>query len=921
MLPRKRGEGRRWSVCIVGAATASITLALAIVLALAVVAPRTEGMSSSEIYSGTCAPLDVAIVLDTSTSMDPAIDNVKAGLASLLDTIDEASGGDYRVGLVDFGAKIGVHVNFSERNAAEIQEAIGPLRQVAGNVGNPEAWDEALDSVITLRPASEIGIQRGTFTGPWRDDAEKLIILVSDALPAGDNDSFEQTDLGNALDLGALAAENDIRIASIFVPNGNDQGEPAAAALESTARESGGSFFETTPDGGNIADGIDLVVSACAKDADSDGLYDIWETKGYDADGDGKIDVDLPAMGADPEHKDLFVEVGWMVPNGSKRCLLFWCYGAGEAPHTPSREALERVVDAFAASPMTNPDGENGIDVHFDAGAYTPRGGVPPEQRVEVHLDHADYAWRRGERYQTAFARLYDAYPAERAPLFTFASYVHEIEPRGEDGDYGPSGLASGMPGDSVMVAEDAIESDTFEAITLFHELGHTLGLGHGGGDSINGKPNYLSVMNYDHALTGGLKVGGQTIIDYSRWEVADLDERGTLDEGTGISAMASTGSAASAADLVEPEELPTDIMAAYHCDPNDPEARYRKWIRVEAPVDWNCDGDTNDHVRDRAVHQYDSDIGDTRPTLLESQNDWAALDFRGGLRGALPSKSSPIPDQEAGLTEEAWRQTPKDYELRLSGPGAVSGDASSGPIILPFTVENIGTLDDSYEISANYSDPAGNRVDLEYPRGLSLASGESGSIVVEAPLPEVATGSEAMVTLTARSKNLDTATAAELATITIAAPAERVADGDLDIVPNPVKPGSSLTVSGDGFAPNAPIALRIEGEGWKQPPSGTSDSDGAASFELEASDIEQFTQFEMLGPSGGTGDIGPANVEPQRLHGEIHIRGQGPIDKKLIAAIAAAALVFVSVVVIVLWRRRRNSGEEAESPPPVGLA
>jgi hypothetical protein len=32
---------------------------------------------------------------------------------------------------------------------------------------------------------------------------------------------------------------------------------------------------------------------------------------------------------------------------------------------------------------------------------------------------------------------------------------------------------------------------------TFMHELGHTLGLRHGGGDGIKGKPNYKSVMNY----------------------------------------------------------------------------------------------------------------------------------------------------------------------------------------------------------------------------------------------------------------------------------------------------------------------------------------------------------------------------------------------------------------------------------------
>ena len=36
-----------------------------------------------------------------------------------------------------------------------------------------------------------------------------------------------------------------------------------------------------------------------------------------------------------------------------------------------------------------------------------------------------------------------------------------------------------------------------FQAAAFMHELGHTLGLLHGGGDDINFKPNYVSVMNY----------------------------------------------------------------------------------------------------------------------------------------------------------------------------------------------------------------------------------------------------------------------------------------------------------------------------------------------------------------------------------------------------------------------------------------
>ena len=53
------------------------------------------------------------------------------------------------------------------------------------------------------------------------------------------------------------------------------------------------------------------------KDSDGDGLLDDWEMHGIDLDGDGIIDLDLPAMGANPFHKDLFLELDW-VPASSR---------------------------------------------------------------------------------------------------------------------------------------------------------------------------------------------------------------------------------------------------------------------------------------------------------------------------------------------------------------------------------------------------------------------------------------------------------------------------------------------------------------------------------------------------------------------------------------------------------------------------
>ncbi len=55
-----------------------------------------------------------------------------------------------------------------------------------------------------------------------------------------------------------------------------------------------------------------LAVRQSFPDRDGDGIRDEWEISGIDIDDDGLTDVDLPSMGADPDHKDLFVELDWM---------------------------------------------------------------------------------------------------------------------------------------------------------------------------------------------------------------------------------------------------------------------------------------------------------------------------------------------------------------------------------------------------------------------------------------------------------------------------------------------------------------------------------------------------------------------------------------------------------------------------------
>ena len=102
------------------------------------------------------------------------------------------------------------------------------------------------------------------------------------------------------------------------------------------------------------------------KDEDQDGIPDSWEENGVCEDENGNLracrsgetrDIDLPAMGANKNHKDIFVEIDYMVK-------------AGQDGHThkPKDEALQKVIDAFKDAP------DGGIDIHID---------------VDEELDHA----------------------------------------------------------------------------------------------------------------------------------------------------------------------------------------------------------------------------------------------------------------------------------------------------------------------------------------------------------------------------------------------------------------------------------------------------------------------------------------------------------------------------------------------------
>jgi hypothetical protein len=324
-------------------------------------------------------------------------------------------------------------------------------------------------------------------------------------------------------------------------------------------------------------------------DDDDDGLCDNWETEGIDYDLDGAVDYVLPEH-PDPEHKDVYLELDWM------------------EGHRPLAGAIERVEKAFAGSGVKNPDGQPGVRLH-----------VVVDEQAAPHSN--DFEWPgtisggylavKNEYFGTASERSSkndDIVLAAKALAFRYGLFVHQWK-----GHSASSGVAE-LAGNDLLIGlgrygkirghrRGTVDQ---QAGTLMHELGHTLGLRHGGIDEINCKPNYLSVMNYMRQFDGAYV---PRELDYSRAALPTLDESNLIE----------------AIGVLGPEGVLTTHFVPALPKPLGP-------IPVEAsgPVDWNFDGDTNGvGLRlDLIGGCPDSSMDPPGITQLAGHDDWSNLHY-----------------------------------------------------------------------------------------------------------------------------------------------------------------------------------------------------------------------------------------------------------------------------------------------------
>ena len=209
-----------------------------------------------------CGPLDVAFVLDDTGSMGGAIANLKTGINAIVNDVVTASGGDYRLGLVTFKDDITVHNALAPGNAAAVTAYVTNTLAAGAGGSEPEASDEALNTVVNNLPAAGRP-QNADFSGAWRSNAMKFVVLVTDARPGGFDNVHAAVDVANAAQRANDALGKGIKISPVYVPTSATHTPVITPIMQNYASTTGGVLTQTTATGAGTADAIRKLLSDC----------------------------------------------------------------------------------------------------------------------------------------------------------------------------------------------------------------------------------------------------------------------------------------------------------------------------------------------------------------------------------------------------------------------------------------------------------------------------------------------------------------------------------------------------------------------------------------------------------------------------------------------------------------------------------
>ena len=310
--------------------------------------------------------------------------------------------------------------------------------------------------------------------------------------------------------------------------------------------------------------------------------------------------------------------------------------------HEPSAGAVSDVIAAFAASPVTNPDGTTGIRLHVQDD-----GIAAVAEKLQTAFEPCTAPADVGDDDFETIKRAQFGTAAERASTnsinilgakhaaFRYQLWVHDLKNLGST-----SGCAE-LPGnDSVVSLGDwgSPPARVAESGTMMHEFGHTLQLRHGGVDHVNYKPNFISVMSY--SFQDNRYVAARSL-DYSPFALPSLNES-ALSETTGLPCVGGCATGDSLAGRTTVFFSPSAVTAPI--GPN---------------IDWNQNGTIDPGTVSLSINK------DGTTGTLASRNDWATVlyNFRGTLDFAEGVHLTTTVTKEADFTLALDQSADDDHD------------------------------------------------------------------------------------------------------------------------------------------------------------------------------------------------------------------------------------------------------------------
>jgi len=416
-----------------------------------------------------------------------------------------------------------------------------PIVQVRDSVGN-----DVLQSGIAVTPSVASGTGTLSPTAAVQTNANGRAVYAGLTLTGSGPHTLQFTAVGVTPDTSLTIDLTDIPC-TITSPGDRD-GDRLPDCVETNTGVYGGILDTGTDPDNSDTDG----------DAINDGDEVLVTGRG----------LDLPAMGVSPLRRDILIEYDWF--DDALDC--------GGHSHRPTAGAIALITAAFAAAPVGNPDGSTGINLVSDYG----QGGVFTGGNL---IPDADGVLSSG-----VGSPEFVNYKSANLDPNRVGYFHYTILPHRYNTTSGSSGQAE-IAGDDMIVSLQCAGRDQALANTIMHELGHNLGLLHGGFENTNYKPNYNSVMNYKYQFPGidtNCTPPGDGVLSYSIGTRPPLVET-NLNEPQGVCG-----------------------------NPPGP-----GW-------DWNRDGDAQDVGLTADINVDSGGIGDGILQTLQDYHDWPALYFAG---------------------------------------------------------------------------------------------------------------------------------------------------------------------------------------------------------------------------------------------------------------------------------------------------